>query len=101
MSRATGVTVLNDTTLTVNTSALDNATEYIAILRNLRVVDTANDTLTVPDSIRVSFTTAYGTPMILGSSVLESGGMMRCSDTLRVYFNQPLDSASTPTGALF
>ncbi len=101
MSEAQTYSLVNDTTLSISLGTLEFGTNYTATIKNLRTIDTLGDTLTVPDTIHISFKTAYGTAAIIGSSVLDSGGIIRCGDTVRVVFNQPLDSANTPTGPIF
>ncbi|HEY3876368.1 MAG TPA: hypothetical protein VGM92_12910, partial [Candidatus Kapabacteria bacterium] len=101
MSQALHCILLNDTTLSVKLGSLSFGTSYIASIYALRAIDTFGDTLTVPDTIHIKFQTAYGTQEIIGSSVAGSGGIMRCGDTIRVHFNQNLDSANTPSGPLF
>ncbi len=86
MSASLQCNLLNDTTLSVKLGTLDNGINYIAQINNIRVINTSGDTLSVPDTIRIQFRTAYGTQEILGSTVLDSGGRMRCSDTIRVRF---------------
>ncbi len=101
MSPVQSVDLVNDTTLSIHMGTMYSGTNYKVVIQNLKVIDSSGDTLTVPDTISLNFQTAYGTQEILGSTVLDSSGLMRCGDTLRVYFNQPLDSANTPSGPLF
>ena len=94
-------TIINDTTIEFQASILPNSQLFEAVLMGLRVINTAGDTITIPDTVaRISFTTIALPPRLQTLSIFQSNSVIRAADTLTASFTTKLDSASCVAGPL-
>jgi hypothetical protein len=98
---ATGTgTVINDTTIEFDCGTLGNDRQFEAVLMGLRVIS-GSDTITIPDTVaRMAFTTIDLPPRLVSISSIDSGGFVRCHDTLTAFFSKKLDSTNSALGPI-
>lgn len=89
--------IFNDSTLTFTPFGLRHATEYVAILYGLDLLDSSSTSVHFNDTIVLPFTTTLPVHQIVSASILP-GDPISCRDTITVIFNRPLDSAMTASG---
>jgi|GEM_PF-5736059 len=93
------LTLIDDTTLKFAFTAgtLNFETEYAVIVEGIRLVQVGPDTVEVAQSV-MTFTTEQ--PPHYVSAFEPSGGLYRCGDTLKAYFNRKVTSTSNGSGPL-
>lgn len=91
--------LVDDSTLVYRPKRLQYGTEYVALVSFLRVVKPLNDTVIIGDTSIIYFTTVLP-PHKLYTTSLYTTPEIRCSDTLWLEFNRPLDSVDAEDVAM-
>jgi hypothetical protein len=96
------VVLLNDSTMSITDFILHPGTSYVAIVKGVRVIasaDTHPDTMSVSES-SITFSTIPPLPRLIRNSVESGKSRIRCNDTVWAEFNLPMSTTSTSLGNL-
>ena len=88
-----------DTTLTFTPFGLDHATEYVALLHGIALLDDQNNSVQFADTLVLPFTATLPAHQVQDVSLLP-GDQLSCQDTITVTFNRNLDSVATALGPI-
>lgn len=89
--------IIDDTTIQFESWTLNYDSKYYAVIQNLKVVNSQNDTLECPIEV-VGFSTQLPPFKFLTSNL--GNGYFRCNDTLYFEFNRKIDSLTFYLGDL-
>lgn len=88
-----------DSTLTFTPFGLMHATEYVALLQGVALVDDSSQSVLFTNTLVVPFTTTLPAHQVVDVSLLP-GDQLSCQDTITVWFNRDPDSVATLLGAI-